>query len=257
MAFAELAADDALLAAALQQQQQQQGLGAGLSATAGLGGTGSVFGGCSSSPLQPSAMPGQSSAAAAAAAQCAGVSPASPGVLAFGGAAASVQQALQNLHCSIASSQQAAAQQLLANLNLAFELQQQSAEAADAALRVQAVQLAAAQQLAQQLQVKLHLVEQQVQQEVQQRLNQEAAAAAAQQALREAQEKVEQATLCQICFEQPRDTVLMPCMHFLYCAGCVRKGVEQAAAGKDGGVLRCPVCRAPVSGQVVVHLSPG
>jgi flagellar motor protein MotB len=168
-----------------------------------------------------------------------------------------VQQALQNLHCSIASSQLAAAQQLLANLNLAFELHQQSAEAAAAALRVQAVQLGVAQHLAQQLQERLLLAEQQVQQEVQQRLSQQAAAAAVQQALKDAQEKVEQATMCQICFEQPRDTVLMPCMHFLYCAGCVRKGVEQAAAGKDGGALRCPVCRAPVSGQVVVHLSPG
>jgi ABC-type phosphate transport system auxiliary subunit len=168
-----------------------------------------------------------------------------------------VQQALQNLHCSIASSQRTAAQQLLANLNLAFELHQQSSEAADAVLRVQAVQLAAAQQLAQQLQDKLRLAEQQLQHEVQQKSSHEAAAAAVQQALRDAQERVEQATLCHICFEQPRDTVLMPCMHFLYCAGCVRKGVEAAAAGKDGGALRCPVCRAPVSGQVVVHLSPG
>eukprot|EP00882_Tetradesmus_deserticola_P010393 GHRQ01010977.1.p1 GENE.GHRQ01010977.1~~GHRQ01010977.1.p1 ORF type:complete len:198 (+),score=105.29 GHRQ01010977.1:42-596(+) len=182
--------------------------------------------------------------------------PGSPTVPGYGGVG-SVQHALQNLHCSIASSQQAAAAQLLANLNLAIELQQRSAEAADAALRVHAAQLASAQQLAQQLHLQLRLAEQQVQQEVQQRLRHEAAAAAAQRALREAQDKAEQATLCQICFEQPRDTVLMPCMHFNYCGGCVRKGVEQAAAAKGGGALRCPVCRAPVSGQVVVHLTPG
>ena len=38
---------------------------------------------------------------------------------------------------------------------------------------------------------------------------------------------------CPICFEQPRDTLLMPCGHLL-CKGCSEK------------MGACPICRAEV-----------
>jgi hypothetical protein len=71
---------------------------------------------------------------------------------------------------------------------------------------------------------------------------------------------------CQICFERPRDTVLLPCMHFFACSKCVEAsragsggaaagGGAAAAAAADPPVHRCPVCRAHVAGQVVVHLT--
>lgn len=69
--------------------------------------------------------------------------------------------------------------------------------------------------------------------------------------VRAVEERMEQAVLCQICFERPRDTVLMPCMHFLYCQSCM----HQSSSSCSGAGQRCPVCRAAVSGQVVVHLA--
>jgi hypothetical protein len=91
-----------------------------------------------------------------------------------------------------------------------------------------------------------------------------AAVAAAE--LRRTREQLEHALMCQICFEKPKDTVLMPCMHFLYCSGCLdaaktpakksgRAGVGGSGGKGDGGLLKCPVCRVPCSGQLVVHLS--
>ena len=45
---------------------------------------------------------------------------------------------------------------------------------------------------------------------------------------RDALEIAENELTCQICFEERRDAVLMPCMHMLYCVG-VR------GSGRDGG----------------------
>eukprot|EP00698_Gefionella_okellyi_P025372 TRINITY_DN9259_c0_g1_i2.p1 TRINITY_DN9259_c0_g1~~TRINITY_DN9259_c0_g1_i2.p1 ORF type:complete len:270 (+),score=62.84 TRINITY_DN9259_c0_g1_i2:786-1595(+) len=53
-------------------------------------------------------------------------------------------------------------------------------------------------------------------------------------------------TMCQICMDKPRDTLLLPCVHFLYCSACVSKALAQ------GG---CPACRTPVSGKLHVKLS--
>ncbi len=76
-----------------------------------------------------------------------------------------------------------------------------------------------------------------------------AEAAAARQAAACSKEKYEGLVQCQICYEGTRDTLLMPCMHFLYCQDCVRKCLR---AGKP---KHCPACRTPVSGQIVVHLN--
>ena len=50
----------------------------------------------------------------------------------------------------------------------------------------------------------------------------------------------------QICITAPRDTVLMPCLHFLYCKGCV----AQHRLNQN----LCPVCRTGISGELIVHL---
>lgn len=212
MRFAELASDEALLAAALQQQQEAVPPGLAASASAAAAG--------------PAGTPGSPSLFAGS---CAG--------------AAALQQALQQLHTGIASSQVAAAAQLLGALCLAVELHH---EAADVAAGV-----------ARQLQAQLQLAEAAAAAERQQRLAAAAAADEAQQALRAARERLESSTLCIICCEASRDTVLMPCMHFLYCARCIQQNAAAAAKAAPGGagVLRCPVCRVPCSGQVVVHLT--
>ncbi len=80
-----------------------------------------------------------------------------------------------------------------------------------------------------------------------------------------AEERIEHGILCALCMERPRDTILMPCMHFLYCSACMAQVVSSSAAGggsssgvKEGvGAKRCPSCRACVTGQVVAHLAGG
>jgi hypothetical protein len=62
-------------------------------------------------------------------------------------------------------------------------------------------------------------------------------------------ERLEGLVQCQICFEATRDTLLMPCMHFLYCKDCIHRCL---GAGRP---KHCPACRSPVSGQIVVHLN--
>jgi hypothetical protein len=44
-------------------------------------------------------------------------------------------------------------------------------------------------------------------------------------------------TRCGICIEKNRDTILMPCLHFLYCNSCI-----------TGQVKSCPACRMPING---------
>jgi TolA-binding protein len=150
----------------------------------------------------------------------------------------------------------------MSSLSLALELQLEGRDVSSALQGAQQ-QLQQLQQLTSELREKLVLAEQQQEQLQQQR---EAAAAAAAAELRTTNDQLERALLCQICFEKPKDTVLMPCMHFLYCSGCLaaaktpgKKAAGGAAGGSkgDGGaVLKCPVCRVPCSGQLVVHLSP-
>ena len=50
----------------------------------------------------------------------------------------------------------------------------------------------------------------------------------------------------QICLTSPRDTVLMPCLHFMYCKGCVAQHRRSQNL--------CPVCRTGISGELIVHL---
>jgi len=59
--------------------------------------------------------------------------------------------------------------------------------------------------------------------------------------------EVEQSkNLCIICMDQPRNTVLMPCMHFLYCSKCIQTLKEN----------HCPSCRQPIAGKLQCNLQP-
>ena len=104
------------------------------------------------------------------------------------------------------------------------------------------------------------------------------------------QRQLDEEVLCQICMEHKRDTVLMPCLHFLYCHGCIqgqtaRAGAAAAAGGGGGGavaaaggagvsrgqqqrggrggaaaaaptpLLPCPACRMPITGHLVALLA--
>ena len=59
---------------------------------------------------------------------------------------------------------------------------------------------------------------------------------------------LEEARLCTICLENPRDTVVLPCMHAHFCGSCLR-GAGLAAAAKT-----CPTCRGVISGTLAVRL---
>jgi ankyrin repeat protein len=50
-------------------------------------------------------------------------------------------------------------------------------------------------------------------------------------------------TRCGICMEKNRDTVLMPCLHFLYCNSCI-----------TGQIKFCPTCRMSINGTVHCRL---
>ena len=52
--------------------------------------------------------------------------------------------------------------------------------------------------------------------------------------------------LCQICFTERRDALIMPCLHLLYCRRCVDRSSE--ANERRGLPDRCPCCRASVGG---------
>eukprot|EP00897_Mesotaenium_endlicherianum_P008528 jgi/Mesen1/7703/ME000405S06992 len=53
--------------------------------------------------------------------------------------------------------------------------------------------------------------------------------------------------VCSICFEQPRDVLVLPCMHFHYCNSCIVTSLEARNV--------CPTCRSPVSGVLKCNLS--
>ena len=61
-------------------------------------------------------------------------------------------------------------------------------------------------------------------------------------------EESSNAQLCQICFEHPRDCIIMPCTHLLYCRACV-------AEHKRSGANRCPTCRGPISGEILCNVN--
>lgn len=69
--------------------------------------------------------------------------------------------------------------------------------------------------------------------------------------IRELEKELEEAKggrLCQICFENPRDCIIMPCTHLLYCRTCV-------AEHKRKGDSRCPTCRGPISGEMLCNVN--
>jgi len=52
--------------------------------------------------------------------------------------------------------------------------------------------------------------------------------------------------ICILCCTKPRDTVLLPCMHFLFCLDCTTSLTEQ----------RCPTCRTTTHGKLQCILQP-
>ena len=48
--------------------------------------------------------------------------------------------------------------------------------------------------------------------------------------------------LCQICMDARIDTLLLPCMHVLYCEACL-------VTCQD-----CPTCRTPIRGRLPCKL---
>lgn len=59
-------------------------------------------------------------------------------------------------------------------------------------------------------------------------------------------EKSRGSVLCQKCSKQPRDCIVMPCGHFLYCRTCVTE--------QKKGTSRCPSCKRPVTSQLLCNL---
>jgi len=49
---------------------------------------------------------------------------------------------------------------------------------------------------------------------------------------------------CIICFENPKNVVILPCRHFCICSDCSAKTT----------LSDCPICRGAVSGSIVVYL---
>jgi hypothetical protein len=63
----------------------------------------------------------------------------------------------------------------------------------------------------------------------------------------------EEWALCQICMSAPRDTVLLPCMDFLYCSGCLHAAqISMAVAPSKRAV--CPACDGAVAGMLQCKL---
>ncbi|KAI5055325.1 hypothetical protein GOP47_0030470, partial [Adiantum capillus-veneris] len=47
--------------------------------------------------------------------------------------------------------------------------------------------------------------------------------------------------LCAVCFDKPRDTLVMPCLHFHYCFSCLMQH-------KQANGSTCPTCRGSIQG---------
>lgn len=57
-----------------------------------------------------------------------------------------------------------------------------------------------------------------------------------------------QNSICEICMSSNRDTVIMPCMHFMFCYECLSKMQQQQQN-------KCPACRTPISGLLKCKLN--
>ncbi|MCO5587573.1 hypothetical protein L7F22_041522 [Adiantum nelumboides] len=62
-----------------------------------------------------------------------------------------------------------------------------------------------------------------------------------QQALERQLKDEREKSVCRACCSMPRDTIVLPCLHFQYCFGCLLRHRE--ANGNT-----CPLCRVPIQG---------
>ena len=53
---------------------------------------------------------------------------------------------------------------------------------------------------------------------------------------------------CVICMEKARDTVVLPCLHFLFCSTCIQKHNSSSNTNK------CPSCRQTTTGNLNCRL---
>ncbi len=49
--------------------------------------------------------------------------------------------------------------------------------------------------------------------------------------------------VCSICWDAPRDCLIMPCRHNVSCTKCVKS------------VKNCPICRSPITDLVIIYKS--
>lgn len=68
--------------------------------------------------------------------------------------------------------------------------------------------------------------------------------------LKGALQSLETQVQCQICYEEKRNCLLMPCLHFLFCAKCI----DQHFQASENGHRLCPICRKGVSGVLMMQL---
>lgn len=54
-------------------------------------------------------------------------------------------------------------------------------------------------------------------------------------------------SLCNICFDNPRDTLVFSCLHLHFCSSCLQKHQERTNT--------CPTCRGFISGKLVCSVS--
>ena len=54
-------------------------------------------------------------------------------------------------------------------------------------------------------------------------------------------------TECSICWDDPRDTLILPCRHLAVCSECAEKIRYQQAA--------CPICRKPFKALLKLEIS--
>lgn len=66
-------------------------------------------------------------------------------------------------------------------------------------------------------------------------------------------ESAREETLCQICFSNKRDELILPCCHMLYCHQCVVRACDADAA--RGQAERCPCCRGSIGGLLRCKLA--
>jgi len=56
----------------------------------------------------------------------------------------------------------------------------------------------------------------------------------------------EQKSLCSICIEHPKDTIIFPCLHLSYCNACLTTILSRNSS--------CPTCRTHVSGTLKINI---